>query len=139
VPFPRIDITDGVSRDRFREAQEAAAGHFDSDKVKKLAVCRDVLEYTESDPRRDLLYSHARGGQIRDEDLKRLPDAELAFLAGIRPSPDLDDPERHDERSKLQGNIARAVNVLTWRITFRSVVAGIGIAAFAVALVAKLV
>ena len=139
IPFPRIYIAEGVTAEQFRKAQRAAAGHFDSDKVKKLAVCRDLLEYTESDPRRDLLYSHARGGQIRDEDLRRLPDSELAFLAGITPSPDLDELERHDERSKLQGNVARAANVLSWRGAYRSAVAGIGVAALVVALVAKLI
>jgi len=137
-----IDIKEGASAKDLKHAEALAVGS-------KQGNLSKVLPFTEKNAVWILLYDHARQGQIDPAKIRRMRRSDLAYLAGMAfPHPDLVEPrkkgeskayaqERHEQATKLQGNVARAQTELNLRnllwatsITSLATLLGVMIGAF---------
>jgi hypothetical protein len=111
-PWELWDITSGVSKDELGKAKSSASS--------SNAPILPKLKSTESNYRWTLLYNHARVVQIDPSKIRRMRRSDLEYLAGMDfPHPDLTEParkgefqdevgKRHEQITKLQGNVSRA-------------------------------
>jgi hypothetical protein len=125
----RIDILRGVKEYELREAREAAKSHQPTEII-------PTLRYTEKNPRWTLLYKHARGGQVDPRDIRWLKRSDLAFLAGMtEPHPEMN----IGEKTKLLGNVARAVQEVQRRGTKAAAIVGASVGAVTATLLTLLI